>query len=592
MLPATKLSFVAVLILTGACSAHAQDAKPSPGIPINDELTISKCGGCHTRDSTTGYMRRLSYIRTTPEVWEQMTKRMIRLNGVRATPQEVSHIVRYLSNNNGLAPEEAGPVFWEAEHRLFRTQEDEAGVPAPLQRTCTYCHTIGRVLGQRRTADDYEKLAVMHMALFPGAERAVFHPQRSVSQDEPVTEVQRETFRAELQYPQEQAPPSKEPIDIALAYLSSHQPLITPEWTAWKAIMQPPKLAGTWAVNGYEKGKGRIYGALTISSTSAPDEFTTSFRLQYAATGVSIARSGKGIVYTGYSWRGRSNDTAAATVKDPSLPPEQDKEAMILSRDGNSMRGRWFWGGYDEFGIDVQLVRAASDPIVFGTDRYAVKTPSADEVHVFGVNLPADVKPSDIDFGPGIDVTKILKASPTEMALQIDVKPGLPVAMHDLTLKGATAAKTLAIYDKVSYIKVMPDASFARLGGTIAPKQYAQFEAIAFANGPDGKPNTADDVPVGPVSANWSLEEFMSTPKDDDVKFVGVINDSGLFTPSFEGPNPKRKKQANNYPTNNWGDVWVDATYRPENETLLKARSYLVVTVPTYIHYDQPEVSQ
>jgi quinohemoprotein amine dehydrogenase len=161
-----------------------------------------------------------------------------------------------------------------------------------------------------------------------------------------------------------------------------------------------------------------------------------------------------------------------------------------------------------------------------------------------------------------------------------------------LTLKGATAAKTLAIYDKVSYIKVMPDASFARLGGTIAPKQYAQFEAIAFANGPDGKPNTADDVPVGPVSANWSLEEFMSTPKDDDVKFVGVINDSGLFTPSFEGPNPKRKKQANNYPTNNWGDVWVDATYRPENGTLLKARSYLVVTVPTYIHYDQPEVSQ
>lgn len=591
MLPATKITLVGLLILTGACLARAQEAKPSPGIPINDQLTISKCAGCHPRDSTTGYMTRISYIRTTPEVWEQAIKRMIRLNGVRATPQEVSHIVRYLSNNNGLAPEEAEPVFWEAEHKLFRTQEEEAGVPAPLQRTCNYCHTLGRVLTQRRTAGDYEKLATMHMALFPGSERAVFHTQRSEPEDQPVTEVQRGTFRAELQYPEEHPAPVKQPIDVALAYLSTHQPLITPEWTAWKAVMQPPKLAGTWAVNGYEKGKGRVYGVMTISATSAPDEFATSIQLQYAATGVSISRSGKGIVYTGYSWRGRSNDTAQP-AKDPSLPPEQNKEAMILSRDGNSMRGRWFWGGYDEFGIDVELVRAAADPVVFGTDRYAVKTPSDDEIHVFGVNLPSGLKPSDIDFGPGIEVTRILKTSPTEIALQINVKPALPVAMHDLTIKGATAEKTLAIYDKVSYIKVMPDASFARLGGTIAPKQYAQFEAVAFANGPDGKPNTADDIAIGPVAANWSLEEFMSTPKDDDIKYVGVVNDSGLFTPSFEGPNPKRKEQANNYPTDNWGDVWVDASYKPENGPLLKARSYLVVTVPTYIHYDQPEVSE
>lgn len=45
-------------------------------------------------------------------------------------------------------------------------------------------------------------------------------------------------------------------------------------------------------------------------------------------------------------------------------------------------------------------------------------------------------------------------------------------------------------------------------------------------------------------------------------------------------------------PTENWGDVWVDALYRgPEGEPL-KARSYLVVTIPTYIRYDQPEVSE
>ena len=138
----------------------------------------------------------------------------------------------------------------------------------------------------------------------------------------------------------------------------------------------------------------------------------------------------------------------------------------------------------------------------------------------------------------------------------------------------------------------MPDASFARLGGTIVAKQFAQFEAVAFANGPDGQPGTDDDLMLGPVTANWSLEEFISGPNDDDVKFVGSINDSGLFTPSLEGPNPERKKQSNNYPTDNYGDVWVSASFKLEGGSPLKARSYLVVTVPQYVHYDQPEVSR
>ena len=130
----------------------------------------------------------------------------------------------------------------------------------------------------------------------------------------------------------------------------------------------------------------------------------------------------------------------------------------------------------------------------------------------------------------------------------------------------------------------------ARLGGVVAAKQFAQFEAIAYAAGPDGKPQTADDIPLGPISAHWGLEEFVSTPGDDDAKFVGNINDNGLFTPNVEGPNPERRKQANNYPTNNWGDVWVSATFDSPAGPL-KARSYLVVTIPVYMRYDQPEVS-
>src|SRR5436189_2275286 len=102
-------------------------AAPAQGIPIDDRLTIQKCGGCHQRDAN-GMMRRLSYIRTTPEVWEQAIKRMIRLNGLSLQPHEAREILRYLSAYNGLSPEEAKPIFWEAEHRMFRDQSDK--IPA------------------------------------------------------------------------------------------------------------------------------------------------------------------------------------------------------------------------------------------------------------------------------------------------------------------------------------------------------------------------------------------------------------------------------------------------------------------------------
>jgi quinohemoprotein amine dehydrogenase len=567
---------------------------PQNPIPVDDAVTVAKCGGCHKR-SEAGIMRRISYMRMTPEVWQQAIKRMVRLHGVNVTPEEASHIVRYLSANNGLAPEEAKPIFWEAEHRLFRDQEDPELVPAATQHVCNYCHTIGRVLAQRRTREDYVKLANMHVALFPYTDIMVFHPAPpSASLEEmPVTTTNVGTYETVLNYPK--APDSlidgKAPLDAALDYLSDRQPLITPEWTAWKAVMHTPKLAGTWLVTGYQKGKGRVYGELMIDAGSSADDFTTKATLHYAATGRDVKRSGKGIVYTGYSWRGRTKLDGSPS-NDPSFSPAEMKEALFIERDGNSIDGRWFWGGYDEFGIDVHMVRKGTGIILHGTDKYALRSPSTSEIRVFGANLPAGLMPADFDLGPGVRVTRIAESKPNEVLLGVEVAAGVPPAIHDVALRGATAVKAFAIYDRVSYIKVMPDASFARLGGTIAAKQYAQFEAVAFANGPDGQPGTDDDVEVGPVTANWSLEEFYSGPNDDDVKFVGTISDLGLFTPALEGPNPERKHQSNNFGTDNYGDVWVDATYSPEGGSPLKARSYLVVTVPQYIHYDQPEVSQ
>jgi quinohemoprotein amine dehydrogenase len=586
-----SFTFAAVFSIASAGVMHAQ-AMDSPGIPINDSLTIAKCGGCHTRDSN-GMMRRLSYIRTSPEVWEQAIKRMVRLNGLSIKPQEAHAILTYLSANNGLAPEEAKPVFWEAEHELFRDQSDKVPADA-LQHTCNYCHTIGRVLTQRRTREDYNKLIAMHIGLFPGSENT-FKPRGPIGPAEEMpSQFSAPTGGMPAYVPvtaRTKTPDGKYPVDIAVDYLSKNQPLITPEWEAWKAVMRTPKLAGKWMLTGYQQGKGRVFGTVTIEQGAAPEDFITKTELEYATSGVKITNTGKGVVYTGYSWRGHSSGPAAPEASaDPGTHPSEWREAFFVNRDGNSLDGRLFWGGYMEFGIEAHLTRIGTTPMLAGVGKFSVQSPSKTELKLFGENIPSDLKPADIDLGNGIKVSRIVSKDTTTATVELEVDPGLSVGVRDVSLRHSTAEKALAVYDKIAYIKLTPDASMARLGGVIAAKQYAQFEAIAYAAGPDGKAQTADDIPLGPVTANWSIEEFVSTPGDDDKNFVGKINDSGLFTPNIEGPNPDRRKQANNYPTNNWGDVWVAASYTPPGGQPMKARSFLVVTIPAYVRYDQPEV--
>jgi quinohemoprotein amine dehydrogenase len=318
-------NLICLALLGGGVAGLAfAEGTEAPGIPIADQLTINKCGGCHQRDSN-GMMRRLSYIRATPEIWEESIKRMVRLHGLSIQPAEAHEIVKFLNKNNGLAPEEARPVFWEVEHRMFRDQSDKIPDDA-LQHTCNYCHTIGRVLSQRRTREDYEKLISMHLGLFPGAENTLRPRRKSIRHEEEMP--------VSLSAPTGQNPfvvpvspevyartDGKYPSDVAVDYLAKAQPLLTPEWIAWKAVMRTPKLEGKWLLTGYEHGKGRVFGTVTIAPGTSPDEFVTQTDIEYATSGVTLSRTGKGVVYTGYSWRGRSTGANTSQSADPSHRP-------------------------------------------------------------------------------------------------------------------------------------------------------------------------------------------------------------------------------------------------------------------------------
>jgi quinohemoprotein amine dehydrogenase len=508
-------------------------------------------------------MTRISYRRTTPEGWEETIKRMVSLNDVTLEPADAREILRYLADRHGLAPEEAQPAAFEVERRQidYKYTGDK-----DTEDTCIKCHSIGRVLAQRRTKEEWELVLAMHRGYYPLVDFQAFRRGGPPPRDQQPG-------------PDGRPPDNRHPMEKAVAHLSTAFPLVTPEWSAWSATMRAPRLQGKWALSAYELGKGAVYGQVTVTPVGDTGDFTTETTFTYARTGKTVTRRGRAIVYTGFQWRGKSDDF---------------REVLFVDRDWRRASGRWFSGAYDEFGLDVRLARVGADPIVLGISESRIKSGAAgQEIHLFGVNLPARVSPADLNFGPGVTVDRIVSAAPDRLVAAVSIGPTATPGVRSVFLAGATGDATIAVYDTIDFIKVLPQAGLARVGGANFPKQFQQFEAAAYANGPDGKPNTKDDIELGLVDAAWGIEEYTATYDDDDKEFVGTIDAaSGLFTPNIDGPNPKRRHNANNY-----GDVWVVASYQvPASSGApprpLKARGHLLVTVPIYLKWDQPEVGR
>lgn len=523
----------------------------TPGFAIKNQSIIAGCTRCHSRDTTTGIVQRISFERKTPEGWETSIRRMVTLNSVDIKPEAAREIVRYLSNSQGLAPAEAKPGRFDAEKRLiaWKYQGDSA-----TERICRSCHSMGRAILQRRTREEWELLIATHRGLYPNSDFQAFRRGGPGPADGPT-------------------PP--QPMDVAIAHLARAFPLRTPEWTAWSAGMRPANIDGAWFVSGYEPGKGAFYGKAVIAkATGTDDEFTTKTTYRFVKDGKTVTRTGKSIVYTGFQWRGRSTETPADTGL---------REVMSIEPGWQEMSGRWFKGGYDEFGMDVSFTRVTGGVMLGGVSQRALHSNMRDQdLTIFGANLPMKILPAAIDLGPGVKVTKVVKSTTDSIVLKVDVDSGAAVGSRDLFVGGASRRGGLAVYDKVSRIKVTPLAGLARTGGVGFPKQYQQFEAIAVNNGPDNKPDTDDDIEIGLVDAAWSVEEYGVTYNDDDIKFVGKLDAHGLFTPAVDGPNPARSGNRNNI-----GDIWVVANWQSTEKGAkpLRARAQLIVTVPLYVKF-------
>ena len=548
-----RLFGLAALSVSPALSApaHAQEAEEPAGIPIADPLVVDSCNRCHAVDDD-GMMSRVSYMRKTPEGWQQSIRRMVTLNDVELEPETARDIVRYLSDSHGIAPEELRPGRFEVERRLIDwSYGDSHDGDEDVDRACSSCHSMGRVVIQRRTREEWDLLMAMHRGYYPLSDTQGF---------------------LNLGPPDPEATGPRHPMDKAVAELSGKFPLTTAEWSSWSATMRPPRIAGAWALKGHDPGRGPIYGTVEIAQGDDAADFTTRARYAYARTGEEVEREGRAFVYTGYQWRGRSfeggNEATAL------------REVMMVERGWNEINGRWFAGDYDEFGPDVTLLRA-DGPVVLGLHPAAIRSGGSATVTVHGVNLPTGLEAADLDLGPGVEVASVTLSEAHVLSAEVVASEDAAAGARDAFVAGRPVPGRFTVYKTVDRILVTPEAGMARLGGGAFPKGFAQFEATAFSNGPDGEPETDDDLDLGFVDVEWSMEEYSAVFDDDDIEYVGTLGANGLFDPALDGPNPDRDGMRNNV-----GDVWVVATYGGPGGEEVRGRAHLIVTVPLYMRWE------
>ncbi len=513
------LSLLAALVALAA----PQDSRATTD---GKALLDARCAACHDRTSD-GRLSRISDQRKTPEAWDMTLVRMMQMHGVEMTADERAAMVKYLADSQGLAPAEAAPFRYilEREPGVFEEPASE-----DLGVMCARCHSYARVALQRRTEEEWRKLSHFHLGQYPTAE------YQALGRDRNWWEI------ASGQMPGE---------------LVKLFPLETAEWDAWKD-RPTPDLAGSWRFVGSHPGRGDYHGSITLKS-DGNDRYSYEAVMTYA-DGSSASGQGQGILYTGYEWRGRTVINGSASL-----------QVLALSEDGSTMTGRSFFEDRDSIGGRLTLVRADGGGQILDVVPAYLRAGESGQIAIQGVGLGGDV-----DLGAGVTIENVVSSGPETVVVQARADDDAPVGPRAVSVGDVGTAGLFTVYEQIDRLTVEPGYAIARVGDAEGPllPVPAQFEAIGWLDGPDGKAGTGDDVRIGVVPAGWSTDNFDATAATmDDVNFAGTIGGDGLFMPAGAGPNPKRP-----YQTNNGGNLKVIAKVE-DGERTIEAEAQLIVTM-------------
>lgn len=496
--------------------AAAQDA---------EAILNGRCAACHER--TDGGLARIKDQRKTPEAWDMTIVRMMQLHGVEVTDAERATLVKHLADSQGLAPAETDGFRYILERvpgAIEAPPTDELGT------MCARCHSFARVALQRRAEDEWRKLAHFHLGQYPTTE------YQALGRDRNWWEIASE----------------KVPGELAELY-----PLDTPEWQAWSE-RESPDLAGSYRVIGEQPGRGAFEGTSEVSA-DGDDTYSYQYEITYA-DGATESGEGRGILYTGYEWRG------STTVGDAAI-----REVYRLAEDGSEAAGRFFVADNDAIGGRLRSVRMDGGSQVLAVWPPYLRAGESTELAIHGIGLDGDVS-----FGDGVTVEEVVSSDAETVVVRASADASAASGARSVSVGGTDADALLTVYQSIDFLTVAPSYNIARVGGAGGPipPVPAQFEAVAWLQGPDGQAGTNDDVEIGAMPASWAVQNFDEVAEEmDDAAYAGEMQADGLFMPADAGLNPERP-----FDTNNAGNLKVVATVEDGGQTVT-GEGQLLVTV-------------
>jgi quinohemoprotein amine dehydrogenase len=504
------------LALVGAGDGiHAQDAT---------SILNAKCAACHERADDG--LARIKDQRKTPEAWDMTIVRMMQLHGVEVTDDERSILVKHLADTQGLAPSETEGFRYILERVPSQLEEPPTD---DLAAMCARCHSVARFALQRRTEDEWRKLAHFHLGQYPTTEYQALGRDRNW-----------------WDLASEQLP----------GQLAELYPLETPEWQAWRE-REPADMSGEWRFVGRDPAAGDYEGVATIESTGE-DSYRVTVESTYA-DGQQVEGEGSGIVYTGFEWRSR------VTFGD-----NETLQVFAVSEDGDSMTGRSFLADTDSIGEEVILRRMDGTSGVLAASPAYLRAGETAEIAIHGFRLEGDV-----DLGEGVTVEEVSQDGET-VVVRASADADAASGPRTVSVGGAAGDDLLTVYEAIDFVTVEPALNIARVGGGGGPipPVPAQFEAVAWLHGADGEAGTDDDIEIGAMPAAWAVQNFDEVAEGmDDADFSGGMQANGVFLPAEAGPNTERP-----FNTNNAGNLKVIATVEDGGQTVT-GEGQLLVTV-------------
>jgi quinohemoprotein amine dehydrogenase len=462
--------------------------------------------------------------------------RMVRTHGAQLQPDEVRTFVKHLSDRYGLAPSEVEPFRYMLEKRNAKVVQHE--VPKFMQASCMQCHSYERTALQRRTQESWGHIPDMKLGLFTNTENVT--ASSGLLQDFWYDEVKKKVT----------------------PHLAKQFPFTTAAWTKWQAKAKTD-YAGDWKIVGHDAGKGGEYTGRVTLKALGDDKYEGNFALEFS-DGSKVSGKTTGVMYTGFQWRG-SVQLEGGKIQ---------REILFASEEGSTLQGRRVLTPVGDLGMDEIWYRSGGTAQLLSVNPATIQVGEKQTVKIFGSSLPANLTAAALGFGNGVTVTSLNQTGDDTIVAELVAAKGAAVGLRQVRLQGVSGVLPFYVYRTIDYIALSPETAFARPGGDNVPKYMQQFEAYAYLNGKDGVKGTKDDVRLHRVRPEkWNLEEYIKRLNDDDMHFVGAVDENGLFVPAQAGPNPQRHMMDHNI-----GDVWVEAWYKANGaKHPMGARAYLLV---------------